>query len=91
MLSKKEFWEWFKSEVKTRWAKYSFEWTEIGDWHWRLGKFDVDTLTEAVRRHKTTEDWRAPRSRKVYDYAKAIHTRNSPKRKRRDEKPCGLR
>ena len=85
MLQQKEFMQWFEKEVKVRWAKCHFEWTEMGDWHWRLRAFDTDTLTEAVRQHKTTEDWRAPSVKKVHEYAKTIQMRNSPKRERRDD------
>lgn len=82
MLSKKEFQSWFETEVQPRWARHHFEWTEIGDWHWRLGGFDIDTLTQAVRRHKVCEDWRTPSLKKVYDYAGQIDAEN---RRRRGE------
>ena len=78
MLSKKEFWDWFKKEVQVRWKVCHFEWTEMGDWHWRLEKFDLDTLTQAVRQHKAREDWRTPSLKKVYEYAGKIKASNSP-------------
>ena len=81
MLSNKEFNDWFKKEVESRWPKHRFDWTEVGDWHWRLREgFDLDTLTEAVRQHKACDDFRTPSLKKVYDYAKAIQSRNRPQR-----------
>ena len=79
MLSNKEFCDWFKKEVEARWPKCNFGWIEVGDWHWRLREgFDLDTLTEAVRRHKACDDWRVPSLKKVYDYAREIKANRSP-------------
>ncbi|MHC4290298.1 MAG: hypothetical protein ACYSOF_01545 [Planctomycetota bacterium] len=82
MLSKKVFWDWFKKEVQSRWKVCHFEWTEIGDWHWRLQNFSTETLTEAVRQHKVCEDWRTPSLKKVYGYAGKITADRTPKAKR---------
>lgn len=78
MLSKRVLGDWFKKDVQTRWDKHNFEWIEMGDWYWRLAEFDIDTLAEPVRRHKVCDDYRTPSLKKVYDYAKTIHTRNHP-------------
>ena len=88
MLSKKVFWDWFKEEVQVRWKTLNFEWTEMGDWHWRLGKFEIDTLTEAVRRHKVCEDYRQPSIKKVYEYAREITVKNAPPVAKK--KPTGI-
>ena len=82
MLSKKVFWDWFKAEVQGRWKVCHFEWTEIGDWHWRLRDFGIDTLSQAVRQHKVCEDYRSPSLKKVYEYARKINADNTPKSKR---------
>jgi len=85
MLSKDVFYEWFKKEVETRWPKHNFEWIEMGDWYWRLREgVDLETLTEAVRRHKAGEDWRVPSLKKVYEHACKIQANNHPKPKRDD-------
>jgi hypothetical protein len=85
MIALNEFIHWFEKEVKARWPKHDFSFTELGDWHWRLREgFDLDTLTEAVRRHKACDDWRVPGLKKVYEYAKSIQANKSPKRQRRD-------
>ena len=84
MINKDSFGEWFKKEVETRWSKCNFSWTEIGDWHWRLRDFEIDTLTQAVRRHKVCEDYRQPSLKKVYKYAQTITAHTNPKRERRD-------
>ena len=76
-MQRNDFIRWFEKEVKARWGKCHFEWTEIGDWHWRLEKFDIDTLTEAVRRHKVEDDPRNPRLKKVYTYAHKVRAANS--------------
>ena len=83
-MNSNEFMQWFEKEVKTRWPRHNFEWIEIGDWHWRLRDFDVDTLPEAVRQHKAIDDWRIPSLKKVYGYAKKIKANRSPERQRRD-------
>ena len=57
----------------------------MGDWHWRLQEFDTDSLTQAARQHKATEDWRTPSLKKVYDYAKKIKARNKPKREQKKD------
>lgn len=83
MIQQHEFIQWFKKEVKGRWPKHNFDWTQIGDWHWRLrDDFDLDTLTEAVRRHKVCDDWRVPSLKKVYGYAKTIQSTKRPQRQR---------
>jgi hypothetical protein len=84
MLSKRIFWDWFKKEVQTRWAKHTFEWTEAGDWYWRLQDFDIETLTQAVRQHKACECYPSPNLKKVYNYAKAIQAKSKPEQKRGD-------
>jgi len=79
MIALNEFIHWFEKEVKVRWPKHDFSFTEIGDWHWRLREgFDLDTLTEAVRRHRTCDDWRVPGLKKVHEYAREIQTRSRP-------------
>lgn len=80
MLSKKVFWEWFKKEVEPRWKQHRFEWVEVGDWHWRLQDFDIDTLTQAVRRHKVCECYPIPNLKKIYEYAKKIEADKHPNR-----------
>ena len=87
MVSKKEFWEWFKKDVQTRWARCTFEWTEIGDWYWRLRGFDLETLTRAVRQHKVCECYPVPNLKKVYDYARTMKADTHPRRKSND---CGI-
>ena len=90
MLSKKDFTNWFRKEVEIRWKKHTFGWTEMGDWHWRLQDFDLETLTQAVRRHKACEDYRTPSLKKVYEYAGKIKASNSPKRKRSNDDNAGV-
>lgn len=85
MLQQKEFTQWFEQQVKARWSRHNYEWIELGDWYWRLRDFDIETLTEAVRKHKACEDYRTPSLKKVYEYAKTIRKNNSPKCQRRDE------
>ena len=80
-MNNTEFMQWFGKEVKTRWPRHTFRWTEMGDWHWRLGDFDVDTLTQAVRRHRACEDWKVPSLKKVYEYASAIRDKTNPPQK----------
>jgi len=77
-MNSKDFMHWFEKQVKTRWPKHQFEWIEMGDWHWRLGAFDIDTLTEAVRRHKVCECYPIPNLKKVYDYAVKIQAETTP-------------
>lgn len=83
MIHKNDFIQWFENEVKVRWPKHNFSLTELGDWHWRLRDFEVDTLTEAVRRHKAVDDWRVPSLKKVYDCAAKIHLTKHPKQHRK--------
>ncbi|MHC4881366.1 MAG: hypothetical protein ACYTEN_06710 [Planctomycetota bacterium] len=83
-MNSKEFMQWFEQHVKTRWQGLDLTWIEIGDWHWRLEKFDADILTRAVRRHKVCEDWRVPSLKKVYEHACKIQANNHPKPKRDD-------
>jgi len=91
MIQQNDFIHWFEKEVKTRWARHHFDWLEIGDWHWRLREgFDLETLTEAVRKHKACDDWRVPSLKKVYDYARAIQSDKSPKRHRREDAGTGV-
>ncbi|MDH4202317.1 MAG: hypothetical protein OEV87_05445 [Phycisphaerae bacterium] len=78
MINRDVFGQWFDKEVQSRWQTLNLSWIELGDWYWRLRDFDTDTLTEAVRKHKACEDWRVPSLKKVYDYAKAIQSRNRP-------------
>ncbi len=65
-MSKEAFREWFQIEVGQRWPKCWFSWTEMGDWHWRLGDFDAARLTEAVRRHKVQDEPSRPSLKAVY-------------------------
>jgi hypothetical protein len=90
MIQQNEFIQWIEKEVKIRWPKHNFSFIEIGDWHWRLRDFDVDTLTQAVRQHKAIDDWRTPSLKKVYDYAKKIHTTNHPKQHNKDKRNTGV-
>ena len=83
-MQRNEFTQWFEKEVKPRWKTNNFSWTEMGDWHWRLEKFEIDTLTQAVRRHKVCDDYRSPSLKKVTEYARTITAASSPKRQRRD-------
>lgn len=52
MVSKKEFWQWFKSEVQGRWPRHHFEWTQIDGWRSgnenRLGIESVHQLISGV-------------------------------------------
>ena len=83
-MNGKAFMQWFEQQVKPRWHDLNFTWIEIGDWHWRLGQFDPETLTEAVRRHKAGECYPIPNLKMIYDYAKQIKANNRPQRQRRD-------
>lgn len=82
MLTKELFWQWFKQEVKPRWSRSEFSGVEMGDWYWRLGEFDIETITQAVRRHKACEDYKTPSLKKVYAYAKAIGADKRPRQPR---------
>ena len=83
-MNKSDFLYWFDDNVKVRWPRHHFAWTEVGDWAWRLEEFDSDILTQAVRKHKTREDYRAPSLKKVHEYVTEIQSRNSPKRQHRN-------
>ena len=77
-MNSKEFMQWFEQQIKTRWQGLRPSWIELGDWHWRLQEFDTDTLTQAARQHKATEDYRTPSLKKVYEYACKITAARKP-------------
>ena len=90
-MNSKEFMQWFEQQIKTRWQGLRPSWIELGDWHWRLQEFDTDTLTQAARQHKATEDYRTPSLKKVYEYASKItaaRKRNRPACRRRIRLLC---
>ena len=84
-MNSKEFMQWFEQQIKTRWQGLRPSWIELGDWHWRLQEFDTDTLTQAARQHKATEDYRTPSLKKVYDYACKITAARKPPASRSGE------
>ena len=85
MINRDVFGQWFDKEVQARWKTLNLSWLEMGDWHWRLRDFDLETLTQAIRQHKTCECYPTPNLKKVYEYARTIQSRNRPQRTGTDD------
>jgi hypothetical protein len=64
-MTKHEFAAWFAEQVQPRWPSWQVNGVLLGDWYAALGRCDVATLTEAVRRHKIDDDRTAPSIRLV--------------------------
>ena len=56
MMTKHEFADWFAAQVQPRWPSWQVNAVLLNDWYTALGRCDVATLTEAVRRHKIDDD-----------------------------------
>lgn len=64
-MTKDEFGDWFTEQVQPRWPSWLVNGVLLADWYAALGRCEVATLTEAVRRHKIDDDRAAPSIRLV--------------------------
>ena len=84
-MNKHEFLQWFREQVQTRWPTWEVNRPILSDWFEALGRYDVTTLTEAVRRHHIRDDPARPRIAKVRAIARELrqaHLHNAPKAER---------
>ncbi|MCP4640903.1 MAG: hypothetical protein GY851_10740, partial [bacterium] len=73
-MDKREFLQWFGEQVQTRWPRWEVNGPILSDWFTALGRYDVTTLTEAVRRHKIRHDLARPRISKVVFLVRELHS-----------------
>ncbi len=71
-MNKREFLEWFRQQVQARWPMWEVSRCVLGDWFEALNRYDVTTLTEAVRRHHIRDDPTRPRIGKVRAIAREL-------------------
>jgi len=71
-MNKHEFLEWFREQVQTRWPMWEVNRCVLGDWFEALNRYDVTTLTEAVRRHHVRDDPARPKIGKVRAIAREL-------------------
>jgi len=64
-MNKTEFLHWFGQQAQPRWPAWQVNPCLLSDWYAALGRYDVATLTEAVRRHKIRDDLARPKISKV--------------------------
>jgi len=64
-MNKREFLQWFRDEVQTRWPTWEVNRCVLGDWFEALHRYDATSLTEAVRRHHIRDDPARPKVGKV--------------------------
>ena len=64
-MNKTDFLEWFRTQVQPRWPAWQVNPCLLSDWYAAFGRYDVATLTEAVRQHKIRDDPSRPRISKV--------------------------
>ncbi len=55
-MTKSEFVQWFEAQVQPRWSTWPVNTCIIGDWYEVFGRFNPESLTEAVRQHKIRDD-----------------------------------
>jgi len=72
-MNKREFLQWFREQVQTRWPTWEVNRCLLGDWFAALHRYDVTILTEAVRRHHIRDDPARPRIGKVRALARELH------------------
>lgn len=65
MMTKHEFADWFAAQVQPRWPSWQVNAIVLNDWYVALGRYDVATLTQAVRQHKIDDDPSRPSIRLV--------------------------
>ncbi|UCD52234.1 MAG: hypothetical protein JSW27_06260 [Phycisphaerales bacterium] len=71
-MNKREFLQWFREQVQTRWPTWEVNRCILGDWFEALKRYDVTILTEAVRRHHIRDDPARPRIGKVRALAREL-------------------
>jgi hypothetical protein len=75
----------FTNEIRKRWPRWTPSDVEASDWLVWLEKYDYADIAEAARAHLAESRYTKPIPAQLLDHARAIRTRNRPKRERRDQ------
>ena len=78
-MNKREFFQWFGAQVQARWPRWEVNGCILGDWFEALNRYDVTTLTEAVRQHHIGDGPTWPRIGKVRALARERRMAAVPK------------
>jgi hypothetical protein len=71
-MNKREFLDWFRAQVQTRWPTWEVNRYILGDWFEALKRYDVTILSEAIRRHHIRDDPARPKIGKVQAIAREL-------------------
>lgn len=86
-MNKREFLQWFRAQVQTRWPTWEINRCILGDWFEALYRYDVTILTEAISRHHIRDDPARPRIGKVRALARELRIAELQKAPRSERLP----
>jgi hypothetical protein len=76
-MNEGEFFEWFRTEVLSRWPRLSLTTAQLGDWFFSLCDYEPAVLTRAVRRHYIDEGPTRPKLTRIREIIRDL-MRNDP-------------